>query len=217
MSRRTIKLLHVEDDPLQQRVLAHHLKLLAEFAFEITSVDGEERALEAFRGGKFDLVVLDYQLAQGDGLHLLQRLRQDDPIVPIFAISGVATSEVAAALVGAGADDYFDKRDLLSSELAKRVRTALLRTDTVRKRLPDLALAPSRLESMLLEVSNRFIQSQGRNCSIASTQWKKRRGKATSTARSWENSSTGSVLGSKLPADLENESGTSVRGVHRNR
>jgi CheY-like chemotaxis protein len=97
MSVRTVRLLHVEDDAMQQRMIAHHLKALPEYVFAITAVASEELAMECFQTEHFDLVLLDYQLAQGDGLHLLGRMRDLDPIIPIIAISGVETSEVAGA------------------------------------------------------------------------------------------------------------------------
>src|SRR5580704_13923318 len=112
MSLRNVRLLHVEDDPMQQRMIAHHLKAISEHAFEITAVVSEELVMECFQKTRIDVVLLDYQLENGNGMHLLGRLRKLDPIIPIIAISGVATSEIAAELVLAGADDYFNKRDL---------------------------------------------------------------------------------------------------------
>jgi len=54
----------------------------------------------------------------------------------IIGVSGVATSEVAAELIQAGVDDYFDKRDLTSAKLARGIRDSLRRADTVRRLLP---------------------------------------------------------------------------------
>jgi DNA-binding response OmpR family regulator len=135
MSLPSVTLLHVEDDPMQQRLIAHHLKAIPEHTFSITAVASEELAMECFQKTKIDLVLLDYQLVQGNGMHLLGRLRELDPIIPIIAISGVATSEIAAELVLAGADDYFNKRDLSSDRLATTIRSSLRRADAVRKTL----------------------------------------------------------------------------------
>jgi len=159
----TRRVLHVEDDPMQQRLLTHHLQSMQEFRFEITAMKSEEEAMAAFRTVRFDLVVLDYQLSQGNGLHLLWRVRQVDPVVPIIAISGVATSEVAAELVRAGADDYFDKRELTSAKLALSVRAALLRTETVRKRTMQhsAGVTPSQMTYQLVEVSQYFTEKVG--------------------------------------------------------
>src|ERR1035438_8385707 len=127
MSACIVKLLHVEDDLMQQRMIAHHLRAIPEFAFAITAVASEELAMEWFQKIKFDQVLLDYQLAQGNGLHLLVRMRELDPIIPIITISGVATSEIAAELLIAGADAYFNKRELTRANLAQSIRSSLRR------------------------------------------------------------------------------------------
>lgn len=135
MPTRTIHLLHVEDDVAQQQFLAHHLAAMNEFAFDIHCVESEATAIQEFDKGHIDLVVLDYRLSQGDGLSCLRALRWRDQMVPIIAISGVATDEIAAELLEAGADDYIDKKDLTSSTLAHSVRESLIRAEALRKRM----------------------------------------------------------------------------------
>jgi two-component system, NarL family, sensor histidine kinase UhpB len=134
MSSRLIKVLHVEDERSQRRLLAHHLSALNEFQFEIFYADTEESALDVFDGGGVELAILDYHLREGNGLHCLEELRRRDQIVPIIAISGVATAEIAADLLQAGADDYIGKRDLTSGMLARVVREALARAEVWRER-----------------------------------------------------------------------------------
>jgi DNA-binding response OmpR family regulator len=162
MSARTVKLLHVEDDAMQQRMIGHHLKALPEYAFAITAVVSEELAMECFQKAKFDLVLLDYQLAEGDGLHLLGRLRAADPIVPIIAISGIATSEVMAQLVQAGADDYFDKREFSSAGLAKSIRSSLRRAEAVRKKIASrMTDKMSRFTDQWTELCAEYVRRMG--------------------------------------------------------
>src|SRR3954470_2405976 len=105
MSARSIRLLHVEDDAIQRKLLHAHLKQLPDLQFEVMPADSEDDAI-ATLGRGFDLVLLDYHLNQGNGLSCLRRIRQRDPHIPIIAISGVATPEIAAELLEAGADDY---------------------------------------------------------------------------------------------------------------
>jgi DNA-binding response OmpR family regulator len=81
-----------------------------------------------------EFVILDYRLRQGNGLHCLKELRRRDQIVPIIAISGFATPEIADDLLQAGADDYITKRELTGGELAHRVRAAVARADASRER-----------------------------------------------------------------------------------
>ncbi len=133
MAPRTIKVLHIEDDALQQRLTAQQLKALPEFSFAITTADSEDGAIAAFVPLQPELVILDYHLTQGNGLSCLQKLRQQDPIVPIVALSGTATPEIAAELLKVGADDYLGKQDLTTEDLARSIREALARADAWRR------------------------------------------------------------------------------------
>ena len=133
MNARMVRMLHVEDDAMQQMKIAHHLKRIPEVHFAITCARSEEEAVAEFRRHPQDLVILDYHLSEGDGLNCLRSLRQCDAIVPIIAVSGQATNEIAAQLLKCGADDYINKRDLQSDILARSVRMALMRADAWRR------------------------------------------------------------------------------------
>jgi CheY-like chemotaxis protein len=161
MTPHEIRVLHVEDDVIQQRLIRHHLQSLPEFAFKVLAVESEDLAMAAFQQQQFDLIILDYQLAQGDGLHLLNRMRQLSPFIPIIAISGVATREVAADLVTAGADDYFNKSDLDSAKLAKSIRAVLLRTATISKRTHGTSGPLRDIEQHLLDLCQSFVARVG--------------------------------------------------------
>jgi DNA-binding response OmpR family regulator len=134
MSCRTVKILHVEDETSQRLIFKHHLAAIKDLRFEILYADAEESALNAFDGGGVEFVILDYHLTQGNGLHCLEELRRRDLVVPIIAVSGVATDEIAADLLQAGADDYIGKRELTSELLGRTLRTALERADIWRRR-----------------------------------------------------------------------------------
>jgi DNA-binding response OmpR family regulator len=161
MAAHTVRLLHVEDDAMQQRMIAHHLNAISEHTFAITTMTSEALALDCFEKSHFDLVLLDYKLTQGDGLHLLNRMRELDPIVPIIAISGVATAGLAARLVQAGADDYFDKRHLNSADLAKSIRSALQRAETVRKVAGRLTDKRSEFTNQLTDLCADYVRRMG--------------------------------------------------------
>ena len=136
MPPRITKLLHVEDSMLPRRILAQQFAAVQDYSFAITCVASEDEAIREFSQGGIDCVVLDYHLAQGDGLSCLRKLRQLDPIVPIVAVSGEATPEIAAELLRVGADDYISKADLLSGAVPRSVRAALARADALRRYRP---------------------------------------------------------------------------------
>ena len=65
MTARTVRMLHVEDDPAQQLIVAHHLKRLSEFRFAVTCAPSEEQAVSdaQLREAIKRLTVVQKQLA----------------------------------------------------------------------------------------------------------------------------------------------------------
>jgi DNA-binding response OmpR family regulator len=139
MSTSTIRVLHIEDDRIQHGLIALHLLAMKEYQFETHTVVSEDEAIETWRRASFDLVLLDYQLSQGNGLSCLVRLRKLDSIVPIITLSATATSEIAAELIEAGADDYLAKQGLSAEILGQSVRNALTRARAFRTRFSTLS------------------------------------------------------------------------------
>ena len=98
-------------------------------------VSGEDAAVEAFSQGKYELVIMDYHLEQGNGLSCLRRIRQIDAIVPVIAVSGVANERNRCAhLIEAGADDYLDKQTLDGQTLCQSVKNVLIRARAFKSR-----------------------------------------------------------------------------------
>lgn len=133
MAPTPVKLLHVEDNLAHRRLISHYLSNIKEMNFDVYHADNEESAIESFQNNGIQFVLLDYHLTQGDGLNCLRRLRQIDPLVPIVALSGVATSEIASELLEVGADDYLSKKELTRDGLAKSIRSVLSRVALVKE------------------------------------------------------------------------------------
>ncbi|MFJ8581575.1 response regulator transcription factor [Micromonospora sp. NPDC093277] len=103
-------------------------------------------AVERFRGGQYDLVVLDVMLPGFDGLEVCRRIQADRP-VPVLMLT--ARDDETDLLVGlaVGADDYLTK-PFSMRELAARVHVLLRRmerataTATATLRLGDIEISP---------------------------------------------------------------------------
>jgi DNA-binding response OmpR family regulator len=133
MTKRIVRILHVEDDGFQRRLLARLLEQMDEFQFEIECAESEREGLELFGRKGADLIIVDYHLAEGNGLHLVQELRRHDSHVPVIAVSGQAAAEIARELIECGADDFLDKKDLSGQVLTASVRDVLTRWDAWRR------------------------------------------------------------------------------------
>ncbi|MGH6718360.1 MAG: response regulator, partial [Alphaproteobacteria bacterium] len=83
-------ILIVDDDPVQRRLLG---EIVAGAGFRPISVDGGRSALArlADRGeGDVDLVLLDLQMPDIDGIGVLERIKPDHPGLPVIVITAHA-------------------------------------------------------------------------------------------------------------------------------
>ena len=75
----------------------------------VVLVSGGEEGLERALTGEWSAVVTEYRLEDLGGIALVERLRQERPILPVFMVSGGAPSEAAIRAVQAGAYDFLPK------------------------------------------------------------------------------------------------------------
>ncbi len=123
MAADVIRTLHVEDDVVQHRLVSFWLKKSSQPTFEIHWAKGEQEALAKFADQPIHLILLDYQLAEGDGLHLLKQIRSRDARVPILALSASVSDDIAAELLRAGANEFFCKTEMNGPRLLEAIRS----------------------------------------------------------------------------------------------
>lgn len=115
-------ILVVEDDAATRDLLAQYL---GDYKFQVslaaTAAEGERQLTEEV----VDLVVLDLNLPDGDGLALARKLR-DNSSIPIVILTGRADEVDRVVGLELGADDYVSK-PFSPRELTARVRTVLRR------------------------------------------------------------------------------------------
>jgi len=117
-------ILIVDDEPVNQQVLANHLSL-AHYGF--TQAFSGEEALKAIDSGKkFDLVLLDIMMPRMSGYEVCQRLRQKYLPAELPVIMVTAKDQVQDLLEGlaSGANDYIAK-PFSKDELLARIKTHL--------------------------------------------------------------------------------------------
>jgi two-component system, OmpR family, KDP operon response regulator KdpE len=117
------RILVVDDDPQIRRVM--RVSLTAQ-GYEIDDAKGGEAALEKLRAERFDLVLLDMNMAGMSGLECCQTIRSQSEIAVIMLTVRDSESDKVAAL-DAGADDYITK-PFNTPELLARIRAALRRS-----------------------------------------------------------------------------------------
>jgi len=104
-----LRVLLAEDNVVNQRVAQ---LLLAKLGHTVDTVDNGRDALEAARAGGYDVVLLDVQMPELDGLQVTERLRAELPADRqpyIVAVTASVLVEDRAACQRAGMDGYLAK------------------------------------------------------------------------------------------------------------
>ena len=121
-----MKILVVEDDPsvrtLVKAVLEHNGNsvLTAE-----TAKDGQALAT----GEKFEMIVLDLGLPDGDGYEVCKYIRDEGVTTPVLILSGEQETDVKVKCLKVGADDYLTK-PFNTEELLARMEAIQRRTES---------------------------------------------------------------------------------------
>lgn len=120
------RLLVADDDGHIREVLRF---ALTQAGYQVTMAKDGAEALEIFRSGQFELVVLDILMPGLDGLDLCRRIRQTSSVPLIFVSS---RDEELDRILGLemGADDYITK-PFSPRELVARVKATLRRADEI--------------------------------------------------------------------------------------
>ncbi len=114
----------VDDDAGLSATLAEQLALEGEFAPVEAGSLGEAESRLTAEGARFDLVLLDIRLPDGDGRDFCVRLRRDGYRMPVVMLTGADSEADVVSGLDAGANDFIVKPFRLN-ELLARIRAQL--------------------------------------------------------------------------------------------
>ncbi len=119
------KILVIDDEPSNVRLLERILDLAGGFAYRCTT-DSRE-AVPLFAEFQPDLVLTDLHMPHLDGYQLMEQLQQlipEDSFLPIVVLTADITAETRRRALGAGASDFITK-PLDTTEVQLRIRNLL--------------------------------------------------------------------------------------------
>ena len=114
----------VDDDAALRATLNEQLSLEGEFAPEEAGTASEAEQMLTGAASRFDAVLLDIGLPDGDGRELCVRLRRHGLKIPIIMLTGADAEADVVRGLDAGANDYIAKPFRLN-ELLARLRAQL--------------------------------------------------------------------------------------------
>jgi len=109
-SRRRLRILLAEDNPINQQVT---VRLLEKRGHSVRLVQNGLQALQALEGEAFDLVLMDVQMPEMDGLQATRAIREKEQAtgghIPIVAMTAHAMKGDRERCLAAGMDGYVSK------------------------------------------------------------------------------------------------------------
>ena len=86
--------------------------VLQEEGYETLTANSGQEALEILAHSDVDLVLTDMKMPKMDGIELLERVKENDPELPIIMMTAYGTVEKAVEAMQKGAYNYILKKTL---------------------------------------------------------------------------------------------------------
>jgi two-component system, OmpR family, KDP operon response regulator KdpE len=118
------RVLAIDDNPQIQKLVMVNLQARG---YAVQTVGSGEEAIDLFKIGQFDLILLDLILPGVSGIDVCLWIRQQSDI-PIIVLSAREDEELKVRALDAGADDYVTK-PFSQEELLARVRAVIRRSN----------------------------------------------------------------------------------------
>ncbi|MDD3472275.1 MAG: sigma-54 dependent transcriptional regulator, partial [Syntrophaceae bacterium] len=106
MKSRKAKILVVDDEPSQRKMLQANLSLEG---YEVYEADDGKTAISRVSEEFFDLILMDNRMSQLDGIEALKQIKKISPGIPVIIITAYASVETAIEALQSGAHDYLTK------------------------------------------------------------------------------------------------------------
>lgn len=175
-----MKILLIEDNP-DEAIVLQGLIAAARPPMTVQWTDRLAAGLEHLTAHSYDLILLDLNLNDSQGLDTFRRLHRQVPHIPIVILTGNADDEESIAAVQEGAQDYLLKSSIHTELLNRSIRyaierhrneTALLQARQelerrVAERTADLVKANATLKEEIAERMRAEISLQERNEKLA--------------------------------------------------
>jgi PAS domain S-box-containing protein len=127
MSNKTVKVLLIEDNPADIRLIREILAEAKGSPFELECADRLATGLACLARGRIDVVLLDLGLPDSQGLSTLVKVQAVALTMPVVVLTILDDEALAVEVVQEGAQDYLVKGQVDSNLLRRSIRYAIER------------------------------------------------------------------------------------------
>ena len=160
-------ILIVEDDAALRSTLAEQIAMEGDFTADEAESASEAEAKLGLANARYDAILLDIGLPDGDGRDFCAKLRRDGKRMPVIMLTGADGEQDVVRGLDAGANDYIAKPFRLN-ELLARVRAQLRVFDNSEDAVFTIGPYQFRPSAKLLldAARNRKIRLTDKECNI---------------------------------------------------
>ena len=163
---RKIKILLIEDNPGDARIIEELLNESGSFHYGLTWVDQLSKGLELIGIGGIDIILTDLGLPDSQGFNTFTKIVENAPQIPIVVMSGLNDETMAIRAVREGAQDYLVKGTADGTLLIRTIRHAIERKQTeleLKKYANELKIAKEEQDKIRKENIARTIIERKKN------------------------------------------------------
>jgi len=126
------RILIIDDDEMFCELLTN---ALADGEYEILSAYTLEKGMELVEASPFDIVFLDVNLPDGNGLEKLEAIRDTPSSPEVIILTGAGTADGAELAIKSGAWDYIQKPSSITAMTLPLIRALQYRKEKQKKRV----------------------------------------------------------------------------------
>lgn len=127
MKHNLIKILLIEDNPGDARLIKEYLTDLKNIDHTLQIADRLQKGIEILENEFIDVVLLDLKLPDSEGLTGVESIFNVAPNIPVIVLTGLNDETTAINAVKMGAQDYLVKDKVESELLLRSIRYAIER------------------------------------------------------------------------------------------
>ena len=153
------RILLVEDD---KGIVTNLTEYLAKEGYEVKSASGQKAALQLVGKEKFDLVLLDIALSDGNGFSVCKAIKSDYHI-PVIFLTALGDEYSTVTGFELGADDYIAK-PFRPRELVSRIKNIL--------RLTGGANSVVWLDNIMVDIDKGTVSKNGKDLYLSALEYR---------------------------------------------
>jgi len=127
MNNDIIRILLVEDNPADARLIKEYFGELRETPFLVNEAESIAGAVDHVAQRHFDVILLDLSLPDSQGLETIHRMHAHAPGIPVIVLTGLDDDELALSAMRHGAQDYLVKGKFDIHLLGRAIRYTIER------------------------------------------------------------------------------------------